>query len=165
MGRTREAIFSMLEARGVVWPNSRVLDIFAGTGSLSFEALSRGAQECYLLEQDPKALACIQANAESLGLLGKVKIIPGDAVKTIRQGTMTPFEVVFIDPPYRQNLVNQVLNSLLSLGWVKEGAWLLAEVEEGAKLSLPKRLDCVTKRLFGQTEVFFLQVLPESSQL
>ncbi|MBQ7738857.1 MAG: 16S rRNA (guanine(966)-N(2))-methyltransferase RsmD [Desulfovibrionaceae bacterium] len=158
MGRTREAIFSMLEARGVVWQNTRVLDVFAGSGSLSFEALSRGAVCAWLLEKNPHALQCIKANAENLDLLGQVNIVPGDALKIVRQGTPTPFEVIFIDPPYRQNLVNLILNSLLHGGWVANNAIVLCEVEVGYKLIPPKDLVCLTTRVFGQTEVIFCQL-------
>ena len=153
MGRTREALFSMLEARGLEYPEARVLDIFAGSGSLSFEALSRGAKEALLIEKSSLVRQCIEKNCRALNVQEKIRIVQEDALRYLRRGSPEGFDLVFLDPPYRQNLVNPSLTLLVEKNWLREGAFLVAEVEEGASVSLPRELTFLTERLFGQTFV------------
>ena len=155
MSRVREALFSMLEARGVVWGAVRVLDVFAGSGSLAFEALSRGAQEAVFMEQDSAAAACLHKNAERLGCAGRCRIVSGDAVRALARRPQTPFDVVFVDPPYGQNLFVPALKNLLRQEWLAENGWLSAEMEPGLTLrpDATEGLSQVTERRYGQTRI------------
>lgn len=153
MGRTREAIFSMLEAREVNWAEARVLDIFAGCGSLAFEALSRGAKEAWLVENEPLVIRTIERNRESLGVSNQVKICKEEALKFLRRGATLPFNVIFLDPPYRRNVVNQCFNLLVTGGWMALDAWVISELEAEYAFKWPKELIFSTERLFGQTRV------------
>lgn len=100
MSRVRESLFSMLSSRGVVWAGSRVLDLFAGSGSLAFEALSRGADEAWFVELNAKAAACIEKNATSLGIEPqRWRVLAEDITKVLGRRAAAPFDVVFIDPP------------------------------------------------------------------
>lgn len=157
MSKVRAAIFSMLEARGVVWPGARVLDIFAGSGSLGFEALSRGASFACFVEQDKKAARIIRDNAERFGLEeDRYAVTVQDARTFLLSRTMDPFDVIFIDPPYRGNFLSSSVTAVLRKNWLREGGVLNAEVESGLDLdpeaAFPP-LRCIADREYGQTRV------------
>ena len=155
MGKVREALFSMLEARGVIWGAARVLDVFAGSGSLGFEALSRGAPEALFMEKDAAAAACLRKNAERLGCADRCRVLAGDAVRGLVRRPEAPFDVVFVDPPYGQDLFVPALKNLLRQGWLAENGWLIAEVEPGLALrpNATAGLTEITERLYGQTRI------------
>lgn len=155
MGKVREALFSMLEARGVVWGAARVLDVFAGSGSLGFEALSRGAPEAVFMEKDAAAAACLRNNAQRLGCADRCRVLAEDALRALARRPEAPFDVAFVDPPYGQNLFAPALKSLLRQSWLAENAYLVAEVEPGLALrpDAATGLTEVTERLYGQTRI------------
>ncbi len=156
MSKVREALFSILSHR-LHWQGCHVLDLFAGSGSLAFEALSRGADKAWLVELAPKACRCIRDNIRDLGVEDRAFLVQEDVLKLLRRikgadrNTGGPFDVVFVDPPYRKHLTQSSLDALAQCGWLKEGAFVCIEVEEGLKLTLPSSLELVTQRDFGQT--------------
>lgn len=156
-GKVRGAIFSMLEARGVYWQGLRVLDLFAGSGSLTIEAISRGACYGLFIEMNRKAAACIDGNLKTLGIgRGRAKVIPKDLFKVLGKSPDKPFDLVFIDPPYGKDLLVPAIEKALSNGWIAPDAFVLAEVESGLELdpeNLSRRLEVVTDRLYGQTRI------------
>ncbi|MBO4335487.1 MAG: 16S rRNA (guanine(966)-N(2))-methyltransferase RsmD [Desulfovibrio sp.] len=164
MGRTREALFSMLEARGLVWSEAHVLDIFAGSGSLAFEAISRGAPYALLLENSPLILRCLHDNIHSLDLAGQVEVLTDDALRILRTPPPEPFDVVFLDPPYRQGYAERALMLLVKQGWLAPAAFVAAEIEEKLRLRLPASLSLVTERLFGQTRLVLLRASGQDSE-
>ena len=87
--KVREAIFSMLSSRGVVWSGLRVLDLFAGSGSLSFEALSRGAQEVCLVEREPKVVQCLNQNVEALDVSDRCRVAESDVLRFFGAGRIS----------------------------------------------------------------------------
>lgn len=151
MARTRESLFSMLEAKGMVWQNAIVLDLFAGCGSLAFECLSRGAARAWLVDNGAPALACITKNAEMLDMADKCHLARMDARQFLRGTPPAVFNAVFIDPPYRRNLVNGCLARLAASPWLAQGAFVVAEVEKDNAVSAPGNLISVAERMFGQT--------------
>lgn len=155
MGKVRESLFSLLEARGVVWQESIVLDLFAGSGSLAFEAISRGASKAYLIEKDPKAAQCISANAQNLGISDKCSVLTEDAVKFAGKRPAEQVSVVFIDPPYAENLLPQTLKNLLRREWLEEGAFVVAEVEKHLKINTEgfEGLTLELDRNYGSTRI------------
>ena len=157
MGKVREALFSMLEARGVVWPEARVLDLYAGSGSLGFEALSRGAAHVCFVESAPYAAKIIAANAEMLGVEeGRYAIRREEAAKVLAKRPAEPFSVVFIDPPYSMDVIGHTLNALLKNYWAAPGAVINAEVEERLRFDPEKAhadLELLADRTYGQTRV------------
>ncbi|MDE7241326.1 16S rRNA (guanine(966)-N(2))-methyltransferase RsmD [Desulfovibrio sp.] len=157
MGRTREALFSMLEARGADMTRARVLDLFAGSGSLAFEALSRGAPEACLVENSKAALRVLEANVSALGLAGRARIISEDVIRFLRRPAHTvsgaPFDLVFLDPPYRKTLAQPALALLAGGTWLAPGALVAAEVEDGLGLEPVRGLEPLAMRRFGQTVV------------
>ncbi|MBU1248873.1 MAG: 16S rRNA (guanine(966)-N(2))-methyltransferase RsmD [Proteobacteria bacterium] len=156
-GKVRQAVFSMLEARGLTWEGARVLDVFAGSGSLAIEALSRGADTAWFLEMAAKAARLIRENLNSLGVPpGRHKVLPKDALTVLRRPPDLPFDLVFVDPPYGKDLFLPALTALLEHSWLGQGAFVLAEVEAELKLDtkvLPPTLELLTDRMYGQTRI------------
>lgn len=155
MGRVRESLFSRLEAKGVVWGECRVLDLFAGSGSLAFEALSRGALEAVFVEKDPGAAACLARNAAALGAEGRCRILAEDALRVTARRPANPFQVIFIDPPYGEALFAPTLKNILRQNWLAEDGFLIAEVEKSLRLNAEKQpgLEPLNDDLYGQTRV------------
>lgn len=164
MGKVREALFSMLEARGLDWPSARVLDVFAGSGSLGFEAVSRGAAEVCFVESAPYAAKVIASNAALLGLgPDRVKLLQSEAAKALARGTNRPYDVVFIDPPYALDALGNTLSALLGRAWVRPGSLINAEVEAKRPFDPEKAhpdLALVADRTYGQTRVILWNTNP-----
>lgn len=137
--RMRQALFDMLMhapwAAGRV-AGARVLDAFAGTGALGLEALSRGAGFCVFLERDRAALAVVRANVAACRMEPASQVVAGDALKppALPGG---PCDLVFLDPPYGQDLVPQAVAALQAAGWMAPGALLIAETGRDESLALP----------------------------
>lgn len=162
MSRVREALFSMLEARGIVWSAVTALDLFAGSGSLAFECLSRGAQSALLVENAAQAVKCLHTNAQTLGLdEGRCRIVQEEVAKVLGKRPHAPFDVIFIDPPYRKNFLPPTLNALLRNGWVRQGGIVTAEVEDSVPYEAEDahpQLELLTERSFGQTRILIWTV-------
>lgn len=153
MTRTRVAVFSMLEGLGVGWPECRVLDLYAGSGILAFEALSRGAPVATLVDVGAQAASAMARNAEALGVTDRCRIVAMDALRFLRQPQPWPYGLVFVDPPYRQDLGRRTLAALARSGAVMENGLVAAELETGLDPGaypglLPRR-----ERRYGQTTV------------
>ena len=132
--RAREALFNVLTHRfGEKLEGARVLDLFAGTGALGIEALSRGASYAVFIEESAEGRGLIRSNVEAFGLTGRTKIFRRDATKLGEAGTMGPFGLLFADPPYGKGLGEQALQSARAGGWLVPGA--LCVVEETAAAS------------------------------
>lgn len=158
MGRTREALFSMLTARGLEWNSARVLDLFAGSGSLAFEALSRGATEACLVENSGPAMRCLKGNVEILGLRDRCRLFQEDVLRFLKQPPVQPYDLVFIDPPYGKDLLQPCLRLLAGKAWLTPGAFVTAEVEKEARLLIPEVFTLETERLFGRTRIMIWNV-------
>jgi 16S rRNA (guanine966-N2)-methyltransferase len=158
-GRVREALFSMLEARGLVWPECSVLDLFAGSGSLAFEAVSRGARRICLVETSEAAVQCLEQNAAGFGLCPpRCRILREDVLRLlarrVRRGQPAErFDVVFMDPPYGMDLVPASLQALVRGQWLAPEAFVLAEVEARLDEAGHEELICVGSREYGQTRI------------
>ena len=150
MGRTRESLFSMLEARGFVWENARVLDLFAGGGSLGLECVSRGAAEAVLGESSRPVVSGLTVSVAELGVGDKCRVVQENVIRFLRSYPPSPFNVIFIDPPYRENLARPVFK-LLSGAWMAPGCFVVAELEPDADPEAPPCLEKLVARQFGQT--------------
>ncbi len=162
MAKVRESLFSMLESRGVVWSECTALDLFAGSGSLAFESLSRGAVKATLVESYIKATRYLQQNAGMLGLdTARCNIVKDDVLKFLSKRQTQSYSLVFIDPPYGMNLLGPTLEKLLRNDWIHEDSIVTAEVESSAKFApdeVHENLEVLTERTFGQTRVILWQV-------
>jgi 16S rRNA (guanine966-N2)-methyltransferase len=153
--RVRQALFNVLEhgAPGFEFEGARVLDLFAGSGALGLEALSRGARFCLFVEDNAAARAAIRSNVEALGLTGITKIWRRDATKLGTAGRIEPFDLIFCDPPYGKGLGQRALTAVADDGWAREGAIMVLEERAGAKVEWPPCLQEIDRRRYGDTEI------------
>jgi 16S rRNA (guanine966-N2)-methyltransferase len=122
--RVRETLFSMLASRLGTFEGLRVADLFAGSGALGLEAMSRGAAFACFVENDPKAAAAIRANASDLGALDQVQILGGSALALPKS---EPFGLLFADPPYSPGAGTAVVRTVTDAGWLAPGGWMAIE--------------------------------------
>jgi 16S rRNA (guanine966-N2)-methyltransferase len=163
--RTREAVFNVLEH--AAWSpgvrDLRVIDLFAGSGALGLEALSRGAAFCLFVETDAAARGAIRDNAEALGargeLFGRTRIHRRDATDLgPRPASAGPaFDLVFLDPPYAKGLGETALDGLSAHIWLKPGAVLVFERGEGELDIQPEGFELIDERRYGAAKVLFLK--------
>ena len=126
--RVRETLFSMLASRLGSFEELRAADLFAGSGALGLEALSRGAAFACFVENDPKAAAAIKANAAALGALDRVQILGGSALAL---PTSEAFDLVFADPPYASGSGTAAVRAVAAAGWLAPGGWMAVETARG----------------------------------
>lgn len=156
--RTREAVFNVLAHRFADrLEGARVLDLFAGTGALGIEALSRGAAHCLFIEESAEGRGLIRTNVEALGLQGRTKIFRRDATGLGDVGTIAPFGLVFADPPYGKGLGEMALRSALKGGWLLPGALCVVEEASSAHFAPGEGLSVVDERGYGDTVIRFIE--------
>lgn len=157
--RLRESVFNILEhAYDGVLDDARVMDVFAGTGALGFEAMSRGAKACLFVETAAEARGLIRRNQETLGLMGSTRIFRRDATSMGAIGPAEPYSLAFLDPPYGKGLADLALASLLAGGWLATGALVVVEESAKADITLPDRLEIIDRRTYGETAVAFARL-------
>ena len=122
--RVRETLFSMLASRLGSFEGLRVADLFAGSGALGFEALSRGAAETVFVESDSSAIAAIRSNARNLGANDRIRILCGSALKL---PPSSPFDLIFADPPYAAASGSDAVAAVETAGWLAPGGWMSIE--------------------------------------
>jgi 16S rRNA (guanine966-N2)-methyltransferase len=151
--RLREAIFNVLvHAYGDPITGARVLDLFAGTGALGLEALSRGAGFALFVEEAAEARALIRENVEALGLTGATRIFRRDATKLGDAKPIEPFTLVFCDPPYGQGIAERALASARAGGWLAPGALIVVEEASEPGFAPPAGLEELERRRYDDTE-------------
>jgi len=122
--RVRETLFSMLVSRLGTFQDLRVADLFAGSGALGLEALSRGAAYATFVERDAAVAAALKRNAEKLDATGRAQILAGSALALPRT---EPFDLIFADPPYGAGSGTAVVSAVLKAGWLAPGGWMSVE--------------------------------------
>ena len=156
--RLRESLFNVLRhGYGLPTPETRVLDLFAGTGALAIEAISRGAAHALLVETSAEGRGIIRTNVEALGLTGATRLLRRDAAKLGRAGTIPPFDLVFCDPPYGKGLGEAALAAAVSGGWLSPGALCVLEEGAGAEINLPAGFEPLEQREAGDSQLLFLR--------
>jgi 16S rRNA (guanine966-N2)-methyltransferase len=153
--RVRESLFNVLEhgAEDFALEGTRVIDLFAGTGALGLEALSRGAAFCLFVEESPEARALIRDTIEALQLTGSTRIFRRDATDLGPAGTMAPFSLAFLDPPYGKGLGERALASLAQGKWLVPGAIAVLEERTNADIALPPGFTEIDRRTWGDTQI------------
>jgi 16S rRNA (guanine966-N2)-methyltransferase len=155
--RTREALFNVLGHRFAErLEGARVLDLFAGTGALGLEALSRGASSAMFIEESAEGRGLIRTNVEAFGLTGRTKIFRRDATRLGEAGNIQPFGLLFADPPYGKGLGEQALTSARQGGWLLPGALCVVEETAAAPFGPVEGFDMLDKRAYGETVIRFL---------
>jgi 16S rRNA (guanine966-N2)-methyltransferase len=160
--KVRQAIFNILEharfAADFSLEGARVVDLFAGTGALGLEALSRGAKYCLFIEDAAESRAIIRENVEALGLTGASKIWRRDATNLGALDTLAPFDLAFLDPPYRKGLIAPTLTGLASGGWLNPNALIIAEAAEDETMPVVDGYEMLDDRVYGDTRIAFMRL-------
>ncbi len=160
-GKIRESIFSMLSSCGFDWQSATVLDIFSGSGSLAFEALSRGAKTAVCVEKSTSACRILRENIRLLEATNCCRAVQKDVFSFLAKPFFS-FSLVFADPPYGKDLVKPTLELLDRNNLVKDGGFLCVEAEATLELTTifsPERFVLKKDRLFGQTRIYIWQKL------
>jgi 16S rRNA (guanine966-N2)-methyltransferase len=158
--RLRESLFNILEhAYGLPTQETRVLDLFAGTGALGLEAISRGAAAALFVETGVEARALIRQNVEALGLTGATRLLRRDATSLGGAGTIAPFDLVFCDPPYGKGFGERALASAAEGGWLAEAAVCVLEERADVEVRLPPSLAAIDRRITGDSQLIFTRHL------
>ncbi|RDI49084.1 16S rRNA (guanine(966)-N(2))-methyltransferase RsmD [Nocardia mexicana] len=159
--RVREALFSMLAARRD-FDGARVLDLYAGSGALGLEALSRGASHALLVESDRKAAAVVRGNIADLGLPG-AELRVGTVGSVLSSTPGTPYDLVFSDPPYAVDGTAVVadLNALAANGWLREDALVIVErPTRSPEIDWPPVFSASKPRRYGETRIELAEFEP-----
>ncbi len=158
--QTRESIFNILAHADWAPPmdGAIVADIFAGSGALGLEAISRGAEFCLFVETDPKARGAIRDNVDKMGLFGCTRLHRHDATKLkIAPGNLRgPFTHIFMDPPYNKGLWKPVLSRLKEQGLVAENGIIILEESKEAEID-SRGFDVLADKTWGAARVLFLR--------
>jgi 16S rRNA (guanine966-N2)-methyltransferase len=151
--RVRETLFSMLTSRIGSFADLRVADLFAGSGALGLEALSRGAAHATFVESEAKASAVIRRNAEKLGAMDRVQILGTSALVLPRS---EPFDLIFADPPYAIGSGSAVIVAVSKAGWLAPGGWMSLETSRDDVVD-PGELEIESVRDLGRARLTLLR--------
>ncbi len=161
--RTREALFNVLAHGNFAafsLHGARVLDLFAGTGALGLEALSRGASFALFVDDQSASRGLIRTNAENLGLTGRTKLYKRDATKLgPRPASAGPaFTLIFADPPYGKSLGEKALAAALEGDWIAPDALIVLEEDRDQMVAAPPGFLEVDRRTYGTTQIILMRV-------
>lgn len=152
--RAREGLFSMLASRLGRFEGLRIADLFAGTGALGLEALSRGAAHCLFIDSDRSALASIERNIQAVGAKARAEL-RGQSVEYASPPS-APFDLLFLDPPYAAGLAEMALGRIGNPAWVAPGGIVSIETA-GERLPLPDGFAVAAERRFGKAHIILLR--------
>ena len=161
--RTREALFSAVQSAVGDLEGRRVLDLYAGSGAVGIEALSRGAAHAALVEHDAKALRAIRANLHTLGLPGAT-VIAEKVDRALATGPQAPYDVVFADPPYALDdaALGRTLAALADNGWLADDALVVVErSSRGAEPAWPAAIEPLRSRKYGEATLWYGRAAPQ----
>ena len=156
--RLRESVFNILvHAYDNPLQGARVLDLFAGTGALGIEAVSRGAAFALFVDNGAEARALLRNNVEALALGGVTKVYRRDATNLGPAHPVEPFALAFLDPPYGKGFAEKALASLRDGGWLVPGALVVVEEAKAAAFAPPQGFEELERRAYDDTEFVFLR--------
>jgi 16S rRNA (guanine966-N2)-methyltransferase len=157
--RLRETIFNILaHAYDDAVADAAIIDLFAGTGAMGFEALSRGARRALFVDDGANARALIRANVDALGLGGETRIFRRDARKLGDAPPGEQFSVAFLDPPYGQHLAEQALMALRDGHWLTPEAIIVVEESLESEVEMPTGYRLLETRGYGGTKILFARM-------
>ena len=151
--RNRESLFNVLSHN---WPEhlrGKVLDVFAGTGALGLEALSRGSSHCVFVEKNRQGLSLIEEHVASFGLADQARIVRADATRPGVADPWAPFDLIFADPPYGRGLGEKAMAALAEKGWFAKGAIIVLEEKRGCLPDASTRFEKLDQRDSGDTSI------------
>lgn len=159
--RTRESLFNILtHGYAQDLAGARVLELFAGTGAVGFEALSRGAASVLFVETSVEGRGLIRTNIEALGLQGRARIFRRDATHLGSAGTIEPFGLLFADPPYGTGAGEKAFEAAAKGGWLIPGALSILEERADVEPECGPAFEPLEERLFGDTRMHFYRYRP-----
>ena len=154
--RLRESLFNVLQhGYDDAIEGARVLDLFAGTGAMGLEALSRGAAFALFVDEGSEARSLIRENVEAFGAGGTTRLFRRDATRMGAAAPNAPFSLVFCDPPYGRDLAPKALTSCAEGGWLTPRALVVVEDAQAASLTFPAGFDEIERREYGESQVVF----------
>ena len=154
--RLREALFSILQHQTPPLAGARFVDLFAGSGAVGLEALSRGATQLIAVEADRTAAAALKRNLEALGETGRCRLLVADATRLAR--TAEPASIVYLDPPYKSGLALPALLSMMAQGWLGSETLVVVELAAKEPFSPPEGLEVQDERRYGAGRIVLLRV-------
>lgn len=154
LDRTREALFNILQTRVF---DARVLDLFAGSGALALEALSRGATSAVLCDHSPEACAVIEKNMDAVRVREKAQLLRCEAGDALNRLAGRQFDLIFLDPPYHKGLVDEALRGIAAGGLLAQGGRICAETASDEGVDLPDGLALIDQRRYGKTLLHFIE--------
>lgn len=159
--RTRESLFNILaHAHPGVLDSTRILDLFAGTGAVGIEALSRGCKSALFVENSVEGRSLLWENIDALGLHGRARILRRDATNLGPANNIEPFELLFADPPYGKGLGEKALLAAHQGGWLAKDALVILEERSDVQVSVDPVFAFVEERTFGDTKMYFFSYRP-----
>ena len=159
--KVRQAVFNMLASRGLPDDATVVLDAFCGTGALGLEALSRGARFAVFMDNSPASAAVCRANIKALAFGDRTELLTYDAAKPgVKPASLPAAHLVFLDPPYRDDVVGESLAALAAGGWLEAGALCIAEQRKGAASAMPGGFALLDARRYGETQIALCRYEP-----
>ncbi len=159
--RTRESLFNILaHAHPGLLDGTRVLDLFAGTGAVGIEALSRGAKSALFVENSVEGRSLLWENIDALGLHGRARILRRDATDLGPASNIEPFDLVFADPPYGKGLGEKALFAAHAGGWLKPGSVTILEERADVEVMVDPVFKFIEERSFGDTKMYFFSYRP-----
>lgn len=167
--KVRQAVFNILAhgeiAAAFALEGAAVIDVFAGTGAMGLEAISRGAAFCLFVEDAAAARAIIRQNVEALGLSGVTKIWrrDGTSLGPLSATARGPFTLAVLDPPYRRGLLVPALQALCAGGWLQPEAMVICEAAADDVVVLPPGYELLDQRIYGESKILILRSGPAVS--
>ncbi len=153
--RTRETLFNMLASRLGTFEGLSVLDLFAGSGALGIEALSRGAAHCLFVEQEAEAVKAIRANIESLGTRSRTTVQQGSVMSLAP--AKVAHDLILLDPPYDTGAGQVALDRMLRLGWIGPASWIALETHKSEDIEI-RTLAIEAERVVGKAKLTLLRL-------
>ena len=159
--RKRESIFAVLESTSLkknydIYKNQYCLDLFAGSGALGLEAISRGAKFCYFFESSKEVVNILKKNCIKVCKKNNYEIIQEDLNKSNFNNILHNISLIFIDPPYQVNIFNNILNSLLKATLITSKTIIVIECEKNTILNLPNSMNIFNEKFYGKTRIVFI---------
>lgn len=159
--KVRQAIFNMIGSR-LSLEGIHVLDAFCGSGALGLEALSRGAESCIFIDKSPQSLSLAKQNVALCEAKEHSIFLKKDSIKLgDRHDTITPADLIFLDPPYRQGLIEQAITTLQNGGWCASDCLWVIESDVRENLTLPAHYKIESEKKYGDTAVILAYSTPE----
>ncbi len=157
----REAIFSILESYAIkhsieIYKNKSIIDIFAGSGLVGLEAISRGMEKAYFIENSDNVIKILKKNCQKICKKNEFEIIPRNAIHGLDEKFVIEPSIIFIDPPYKKENINLLLLKILKNKIKLKKTFVIIETSKGEKIAIPEGFTFFKEKIYGKTKILFL---------